>query len=167
DHPNNQMVLSGYVMYMIGYCNYRLGPGNFFLFPPDHEKDLSYVQNAYLIFKVFFQRYPQSAYMKKALKYYKYSLGKLSRHEMYVAKFYLKKKKPKGAKLRLEYLVRSYPDAPNAPSAALLLGNLYAKDGEYTKASTILKTVLKKYAGKKEAREALSALAKLKGPKEK
>jgi outer membrane protein assembly factor BamD len=167
DHPRHKMVLSGYAMFMIGYCNYRLGPGDFFIFPPAFEKDLTYTKNAYAVFNVFFNRYPKSIYTKRVRKYYKKSLKLLASHEYYAAEFYLKNKKPKAVKIRYEYLVRTFPDSEIAPKVAVKLTQLYIKDGEFAKATTLSKSILKKYSGTDSAKSALKLLVELKGKRSK
>jgi outer membrane protein assembly factor BamD len=153
------MVESGYSSYNIGYCYWRLTPGEFFILPPSEEKDQTSVEAAMLAFKKFLRRYPDSKYKKKAQKYYRRTVRRLASHELYVARFYLGRGKPKGAIFRLEYLIKRYPDAGYQPEVMFLLGRTYLRLKKPKKATEVFRAIVKKFPGNYNAKKARRYLA--------
>jgi len=163
DHPSHPMVEDGTAAYNIGYCYYRLTPSDFFILPPSQEKDQTSTEAAMLAFKRFLARYPRSKHRKKAAHYYHKMLRQLAAHELYVARFYLRKNKPRGAIFRLEYLIRRYPDAGLQPEVMLLLGRTYLRMKQVKKAKAVLEKLMAKYPDNynaKKARRFLSLIAR-------
>lgn len=158
EHPTHAEVASGYVPYMIGYCHWRMSPGDWWLFPPSHEKDLTPALATMKVFRRFLEQFPSSKYTPKAKKFYRRAVRKLAKHEMYVARFYLSRGKPKGAILRLEYLIKKYPDAGNEATVLLLLGRTYLKLKQVNKAVEVLKKLVTTYRNDYNAKRALRYL---------
>ena len=154
EHPTHREVSNGYVPYMIGYCHWRMTPGDWWLFPPSYEKDLTPALAALKVFRRFLKRFPDSKFAKKARRYYRRALKKLAAHELYVARFYLSKGKPKGAILRLEYLIKKYPDAGKQAMVMFLLGKTYLRMKRVQKAVRIFKNLIKRYPKDHNARRA-------------
>ncbi|MDA3863747.1 MAG: outer membrane protein assembly factor BamD [Deltaproteobacteria bacterium] len=144
DHPDHEGVNSGYVLYSIAWCNYKLGPGNFFLFPPAYEKDLSFMEVAHTLLKHFIRKYPKSTYLKKAKKLYRKTRKTLVDHELYVARYYEKKEKYKAVKMRYEYLLNKYSDSKKVPEVSLKLSKVYLKLGKKEKAKKLLSAIIEK-----------------------
>ncbi|MBN2722608.1 MAG: outer membrane protein assembly factor BamD [Deltaproteobacteria bacterium] len=161
DHPYHEAVRSGYTTWQIGYCQYRLGPGDFFIFPPSYEKDLGHTQSAYKIFKIFERRYPSSVYIPKVKRYHKKALKKLVAHELYVADYYQKKSKPKAVKGRLEYILTNYPESPEIFNSGMRLVNIYIESGEKKRAKQLLSSLIKKYPRDKLVSDARKLLGKI------
>ena len=145
EHPGHQAVQSGYVPFKIGYSHWKMVPSDWWLLPPSYEKDLTPVLGAAKVFRRFLERFGESKYAGRARKYYHKALRKLARHELYVAKFYLSRGKPKGAILRLEGLVRRYPDAGYEPSVLLLLAKTHLKMKHLGKARATFSLLIRKY----------------------
>jgi len=152
-------VEDGYAAYNIGFCYWKLTPSNFFILPPANEKDQTSTEAAMLAFKRFLKRYPDSKHLKKAKKYYHKALLQLAGHELYVARFYLSRNKPKGAIFRLEYLIKRYPDAGVQPEVMFLLGRTYLRMKKPKKARTVFQQLMTKHPGNYNAKKAKRYLA--------
>ncbi|PKN46092.1 MAG: hypothetical protein CVU59_07090 [Deltaproteobacteria bacterium HGW-Deltaproteobacteria-17] len=160
DHPFHEAVTSGMTTWWIGYCNYRLGPGDFFLFPPAQQRDLAHTKAAYMIFQMFMGRYPESPYLARVKKYYARTREMLVKHEFYAADFYQKKHKPKAVRNRMEFILTEYPDSPRVPEAALILVNAYLQLDETKKAVDLCRKIIVHYPKRPQAAEAAKLLAK-------
>ncbi len=154
DHPGHPDVLSGYVPFRLAMCHWKAVPTDWWLLPPAYEKDLTAVEAAAKAFRVFLDRFPNSKYSSKARKYYDKAVQRLAEHELYVAKFYLSRHKPKGAILRLEGLMKRYPDARFAPSVLLLLGRTYLEKKDYSQAKKVFEKLAARHPGTPQAKRA-------------
>ena len=159
EHPTHPQVEDGYAAYNIGFCYWKLTPSNFFILPPANEKDQTSTEAAMLAFKRFLKRFPDSKFKKKATEYYHKALRRLAAHEMYVARFYLSRGKPKGAIFRLEYLIKKYPDAGLEPRVMFLLGMTYLRLKKYKRAVAVFQGIVKKYPTNYNAKKAQRYLA--------
>lgn len=159
EHPTHPEVESGYAAYNIGYCYWRLTPSDFFILPPAEEKDQTSSEAAMLAFQQFIKRFPDSKYLTKAKTYYHRALRQLASHELYVARFYLGRGKPKGAIYRLEHLIKRYPDAGVQPEVMFLLGRTYLGLKEPKKARDVFKALVEKHPDDYNAKKARRFLA--------
>jgi outer membrane protein assembly factor BamD len=145
EHPTHREVESGYVPFRVGRAHWKMAPGDWWLFPPSHEKDRTPALATMKVFKRFLERFPDTKYTPKARKIYRKAVRRLARHELYVAKFYLSRGKPKGAILRLQHLIRKYPEAGFEPSVMLLLGKMYLKLKRIEKAVETFRGLMEKH----------------------
>jgi outer membrane protein assembly factor BamD len=159
EHPTHPDVESGYTAYHAGLCYFRLTPSDFFILPPSQEKDMTSAEAALEAFREFFKKYPDSPYKKDARRYHERTLRLLAGHELYVARFYLGRSKPKGAISRLEYLIRKYPDAGLEPETMFLLGRTYLKLKEPRKALGVFQSLIQKHPDDYNAKKARRYLA--------
>ncbi len=160
DYPYHEAVRSGMTTWWIGYCNYRLGPGDFFMFPPAQQRDLAHTRAAYEIFKMFMERYPESTYLPRVRKYYARTREMLVKHEFYVADFYGKKKKYKAVRTRMETVLTQFPDSPRIPGAGIILLRTYMRLGEYKNAVDLSRKIMEHYPNRPQAVEAAAILDK-------
>ncbi len=154
EHPTHPMVESGYASFNVGMSYWKLTPGDFFIIPPSEEKDQTSTEAAMLAFKRFLKKFPDSPHTKKAKEYYLKALHRLAAHELYVARFYLGRGKPKGAIFRLEYLIRRYPDAGVEPRVMFLLGKTYLRLNKRAQALKVFQKIVKKYPNNYNAKKA-------------
>lgn len=103
-HPTHEKVRDGYAAFRIGEAYYREIPSSWFLVPPAFEKDQGPVHDAVRELAAFVVRYPDSEYAESARRLEADCVRRLAEHELYVAEFYLKRKKPRAASGRLEGL---------------------------------------------------------------
>jgi len=162
-HPTHPKVRDGYAAYRIckGYVSQI--PGDWFLVPPGYEKDQAATRQALAELTLFAQRYKHSAYVKKAIPLRRRVLHRLVDHELYVARFYLDRNKPKATISRLEGILKRYPGAGMDPTVMLLLGKTYLKMNQNGKAKTTFAALIKSYptdANAAKAKLYLSYLAR-------
>lgn len=117
----------------ISYAQYRVCKALFMqvsdtlLLPPQEERDQANVREAYVELRRFRKEYPQSkntpeiAYMLEAVT------GRLVRHELYVARFYLNEDNFDAAVSRVQYALRNFDGSGLEPEAIVLLGETYLK----------------------------------------
>jgi outer membrane protein assembly factor BamD len=155
-HPTHPEVTGGYVSYRIcdGYVEQI--PSDWFLVPPSHEKDQGATRDALRELSTFVRSYSKSTYLSKVRGLYRKCMRKLADHELYVARFYLERDKPRATTLRLETLLQKYPDAGADPEVMLLLGQTYLKLNERKKAQETFANLVRKYPN-----DAYAAKAKL------
>ena len=159
EHPTHPEVESGYVAFNIGVCFQKLMPSDFFIMPPAEEKDQTSTEAAMLAFQQFLKSFPDSKYRSQAKKHYQEALGQLASHELFVARFYLGRNKPKGAIFRLEYLIKRYPDAGVQPEVMFLLGRTYLGLKEPRKARDAFLALVTKHPEDYNAKKARRYLA--------
>jgi len=155
-HPTHKEVVNGYAAYRICSGYVKQIPSDWFLVPPSYEKDQSATRDALRELLGFMRIYPTSKYVPKVKKLYQQSVRRLVAHELYVARFYLDRDKPKAAIFRLEGVLKNYPDAGVHPEVMLLLGQTYLKLQRNAEARRTFSMLVKKYPG-----DANSAKAKL------
>jgi outer membrane protein assembly factor BamD len=144
-HPTHPKVVSGYVGYRVCEAQLKQIPEDWFLIPPSHEKDQTTTRQAMSDLLSFMRSHPEGKYFKKVQKLYRQCLRRLVAHELYVARFYLERDKPKATIMRLEGILRRYPDAGVDPEVMLLLGQTYMKLDEMAKAQQTFTALVSKY----------------------
>ncbi|WP_025322588.1 outer membrane protein assembly factor BamD [Deferrisoma camini] len=101
-----------YVIFRRGLCYYNLSQ------PPDRDQEPTH--RALEAFQKLLYARPKSQYAAEAQEKVKELRQRLAEHEMYVARYYLRKKRYSAALGRLQELVRSYPDSPLRDQALAL-----------------------------------------------
>ena len=155
-HPTHPEVTGGYASYQICRAYMKQIPSDWFLVPPSHEKDQGATKDALREQRSFLRTFSRSKYLPKVKKLYRKCLRKLAGHELYVARFYLERDKPKATILRLETLLSKYPDAGVDPEVMLLLGQTYMKLDQKKKAKETFARMLRRHPN-----DASTAKAKL------
>jgi outer membrane protein assembly factor BamD len=69
----------------------------------------------------------------------------LVRHELYVARFYLRSDNFEAAQRRVQYAVRNYVGTGLDPEAVVLLGEIYLKQKQLPQAKALFKHVIAKF----------------------
>ncbi len=141
------------------YCEQM--PTEWLLSPPAHERDQAPAQQALHHLRRFIVDYPQDPHLPKAKRLAEEALEMLSKHELYVAEFYLDRDHPKAAIGRLRTLLRSYPKSSVEPEALLLLGDTYLSLEDRKRARKAFKILLTRFPGSDQADTARSRLAGL------
>ncbi len=162
-HPTHEMVVNGYASFRIGESYYKMLPGDWWLFPPSHEKDQSATHDAYRELATFVRKYPKSPFVKRADKMIKRCAKRLAKHEWYVAKFYWERGKPMGTVLRLRRLTERYSGVGFDEEALWLLGKAYLKVEMPERARKAWQKLIDGYPKHKRAADARKAIAKLPG----
>ncbi len=144
-HPSHPQVLDGYAAYRVCKAYVKQIPSDWFLIPPSHEKDQGATRDAILELNAFRRSHEGSKYMPKVTELYRKCIRRMAEHELYVARFYLRRDKPKATILRLEALLKRYPSAGVDPEVMLLLGKTYLKLEKHGLASKTFRQLTTKY----------------------
>jgi outer membrane protein assembly factor BamD len=162
-HPTHEMVANGYASFRIGEAYYKQLPGDFWMFPPSYEKDMSSVEDAATELKGFLDKYPESPYRDRAKEIVKKVGKRLADHEWYVARYYWDRGKPMGTVLRLRRLLENYRGVGYDEEALWLLGRAYVAVDMHDRARTAWNELLQKYPRGDRAGDARDGLAGLPG----
>lgn len=135
----------------VPYARYRvvraqfLQSGDSIFQPPLEERDLSSVRGAYSSLRAFLADFPD--YPRRVELDYMLAVvtGTLVRHELYVARFYLKRGEYPPAIARVEYALSHYKGSGLEPEAVTLLGETYLKMEDRAKAEQAFQRVLEEY----------------------
>jgi outer membrane protein assembly factor BamD len=118
---------------------------NSFLQPPYEERDLAPAREAYSAARAFLADYPDYEAHDELRYIYESVSGMLVRHELYVARFYLKENHFSAAMRRAQYALRTYADSGLEPEAIVLLGEIYLQMKDQKKAVAMFRHVLAAY----------------------
>jgi outer membrane protein assembly factor BamD len=127
------------------------------LLPASEERDQAGVVDAYKELKSFLADYPDSKSSPHIRELLAEVIARLVRHELYVARFYLKKDNYDAAIARIQYALRNYPATSSGslagatagdalqPEALLLLGQTYLKMHQWNDARQAFETIVRGY----------------------
>lgn len=187
NHPTHDKVTDGYCDFRVGEAYYKEIPSEWFLVPPSYEKDMGPVRDAIRELAAFVVAYPESPYLEKAKRLEEDCVRRLAEHEVYVADFYMKRKRPVAAIGRLEGLVkgtflpRLASETGNAtdrlsvvargwlkvnmePKVLLLLGRTYLLMERPDQARLAFERLITQHPGDFHSKKAELYLARLGGP---
>jgi outer membrane protein assembly factor BamD len=150
-----------YARFRIAEAYYNQIPGGWFMTPPPSERDQSAARDALIQLRRFVVDYPDDPRVPKANELMEKCMGLLAAHELYVARFYLKRDAYRGVISRLKGLIASYPGSGVEREALLLLGEVYIKTKEVDAARETLNEIVQRFPGSSEAKRARSLLGKL------
>ncbi len=102
------------------YAMYRRGLSNFNLVDSS-DRDMSTAKEAAKVFDQFVKSNPKSPLLKEAQEKLFETVNLLAEHEMYVAKYYMKKGEYRAALGRLRVLIDIYPDSASRDEALRLV----------------------------------------------
>ena len=103
----------------VPYAIYRRGMAYLEISHPA-DRDQTASRNAAEAFQKLLNAYPNSEYAAEAREHLTEMRSRLAAHELYVARYYVRKKKYSAALSRLHELVKTYPDAPERDEALSL-----------------------------------------------
>jgi outer membrane protein assembly factor BamD len=135
-----------------------------FLMPASEERDQAPVIDAYKELKSFLADYPEAKSAPRMRELLGNITARLVRHELYVARFYLKRDNYDAAVARIQYALRTYGEADSATvssadsslkaEALVLLGTTFLKMNKWTDARQAFEAVVHGYAQSPLAAEA-------------
>lgn len=142
DYPNDPEV---------PYARYKVAKALFqdtdpqFLLAPLEERDLVNVRDAYDTLREMIDDYP--AYERRADLDFMLEVvtGTLARHELYVARYYLKERRYEAAVARVNDALGRYKDSGLEAEALVLLGETYLRMEEPKKARSAFERVVHEY----------------------
>jgi outer membrane protein assembly factor BamD len=150
-----------YARFRIAESYYNQIPGGWFMTPPSSERDQSAARDALIQLRRFVVDYPDDQRVPDANKLMDKCMSLLAAHELYVARFYLKRQAYRGVISRLKGLLTSYPGADVAPQALLLLGQVYLRTEEVEAARQTFTEIVERFPGSDEAKRAQTLLRKI------
>jgi outer membrane protein assembly factor BamD len=143
-----------------------------FLMPASEERDQAAVIDAYKELRSFLEEYPEAKQVRRMRELLGNVTARLVRHELYVARFYLRKDNYDAAVARIQYALKNYGEADQAivtgadsglkAEALLLLGTTYLKMNKWTEARQAFEALVRNYAQSPLATEARNYLEYLK-----
>lgn len=142
EFPNDEEV--PYARYRVALCQFESRPSTT-LAPPLEERDLVNVRDADRSISDFLRDYPNYKEREHLLYMQEWVRGMLARHELYVARYYLRIDKYDAAIMRTEYALVNYKDTGLEPEALVLLGETHMKRHEPHKAADAFQIVLDRY----------------------
>lgn len=129
-HPTHKHVRDGWADYMVIVSAYLSMPESSWPLPPHSQLDQSSLRRALMEMKQFLVRYPESPMHRYALDLQGDILRKLLEHELYVARYYLDRGKPRSAIGRLKLAHKQFPGIGMDAEIQFLLGLTYLRMGE-------------------------------------
>ena len=155
-HPTHEDV--GYAIFREALSHYKEIYEDWFFLPPAYEKDQTEVERAARMFKEYLERFPNGSEKKLAQEKLADCNMRLAQHDLYVARFYVRLKKWKGAAARYEN-VRGYVGGSSLEPVVLLeLGETYVKLGEKDKGRGLFAQVIELHPASNEAKTAQQKL---------
>jgi outer membrane protein assembly factor BamD len=158
-HPSHTEV--SYARFKIAECHYEQIPSDWLLAPPAYERDQTPAQQSLDHLHRFISQYPKDPYTSRAKSMESRVLDLLSKHELYVAKFYLDRDQYRAAIGRLNTLVRSYSKCASEPEALFLLVESYLELGDRHRADSALRELIDRFPSSDYTEKARKRLNKV------
>ena len=130
--------------------------GDSILLPAGEEHDQATILDAYKELRKYVQDYPSAKQSKRMRELLVEVTGRLVKHELYVARFYLQKDNYEAAILRIQYALRNFSGGFGTrgdgdegsglePDALLLMGETYLKMHKLAEARESFTMIVKRY----------------------
>ena len=142
DHPNDPEV--PYARYKIAKALYQDTEPQILLAPLE-ERDLVNVLDAYDTLREMIADYPGYKHRAELDFMLEVVTGVLARHDLYVARFYLRQRRYEAAISRIESTLARYQDSGLEAEALVLLGETYLRAKEREKAREAFRRVVDQY----------------------
>jgi outer membrane protein assembly factor BamD len=132
----------------VEYARYRISKSLFndiedsFILPPAEERDQATTAEAYRDLKNFINDFPTSRYMPDVRYMHDVVLQRLARHELYVARFYLREEAFDAAVARISYALDKYPRSGLDAEALVLKGETLLKMKKNGEARAVFEKVI-------------------------
>lgn len=147
-HPANPR--APYALFQKGMCYFR----NVLTL----DRDQASTKKALFAFQDLIREYPDSPYRARAEKLEVFLKRRLAERELYIGRFYYKKKNFKGALTRFRVILKEYPKAGITDETLFYIGKSYVRLGEKNLARDAFTTLIKNYPESPFARSAGKSL---------
>ncbi len=126
-HPRHANV--DYAYYLRGLTTFPARKSVFeFVFPQDESKrDPNSSLESFNYFSLLASKYPNSKYTKDAIVRMRYLRNKVAKHELHVARYYMRREAYIAAAGRASYVVKHYQKTPAVKEALLIMVDAYTK----------------------------------------
>lgn len=137
----------------IEYAKYRMAKALFLdiddtvFLPPAEERDQATTIEAHREVRTFLRQFPRSRYREDAAYMLEVVTGRLVRHELYVARYYLKEDAFDATLARIDYALRTYPGSGLDPEALVLKGETLLKMKKRDEARAVFESVIRDWGG--------------------
>ncbi len=143
-HRNDKDV--EYARYRITKALYNDIDDTIFL-PPAEERDQATTLEAYKELRNYLRDYPHTRYRVDEQYMLETVTGRLARHELYVARYYLKRDEFDAAVTRVDYCLKAYPSSGLDAEATVLKGETLMKMKKFPEAYATFELVTQHYGG--------------------
>lgn len=130
-HPSHSK--ASYALFQKGMC--------FFRNVLAHDRDQTTTRKAIIAFEDLLKEFPGSSYNEKAGELIAFLRKRLAQRELYVGRFYLKKKNYKGALSRFKVVLKEYPESEVIDEILFYIVKSYVKLGEEVRARDVYATM--------------------------
>ncbi|MEM9071904.1 MAG: outer membrane protein assembly factor BamD [Myxococcota bacterium] len=152
-----------YARFRIAESHFEQIPSEWLLSPPTHERDQRPVHEALRQLRRFVLDFPENDQLADAQRMVEKCLRVLAKHELYAARFYLRRDAYSAVVLRLRTLISTYQGSGVESEALLMLGETYIEMGDRPQARQAFQELVEQYPESDEAPEARSQLSRLGG----
>jgi outer membrane protein assembly factor BamD len=142
------------------YATYRLALSHYKQ-KRSYDRDPTSTREALKWFNIFVEKYPDSPEVNEAKKKIAKCRNILAKREIYIGKFYEKRKNYKAAAERFKVVVNQYPDTRFFEESLFFMGRSYFKAGEVGLAKEALSRVVEEFPKAKYHDEASKLLARI------
>jgi outer membrane protein assembly factor BamD len=129
EHPRSPHV--DYAYYLVGLADFRNTNGIIAFFRPnrDYEVDVTPLRQSFMAFKTLIDKYPYSRYAPDARRRMIYLRNQLAAHELYVARYYMRRGAYVAVVNRCKIVLSTYAGAVQTPKALEMMAEAYDKLG--------------------------------------
>lgn len=137
----------------VEYAKYRICKSLFrdiddtFVLPPAEERDQATTMEAYRELRAFLRDYRKSRYRVDANYMFEVVLQRLVRHELFVARYYLKADSFEATIARIDYALKAYPLSGLDAEALVLKGETLLKMKKRDEARELFQRVIDEHGG--------------------
>ena len=148
-HPNHPNV--DYLYYLKGLANFNDDLGIFaFISNQDmSERDPKAAKDAFDAFKELVTKYPNSKYAPDSIARMNYLVNALASYEIHVARYYMKRSAYLAAANRVQYAMKTYPQAPANEEGLLIMVKAYDALGMQDLRTDAERVMMKNYPNSK------------------
>jgi outer membrane protein assembly factor BamD len=122
------------------------------------DRDQTHTRQALQDFRLLRRKYPQDPLVSQAEAHIRELRARLATRELYVARFYYKKKAYQAAIGRLLNLIQVYPTTPDLDEALYMLAESYRAEENYVKAQRVLRLLVDRFPQSKYVSRARTQL---------
>ena len=152
-----------YARFMIAFSNYQQIPSEWFLSPPTYEREQHYTRESLRLLSRFVVDYPRDPLVARANRMAHEAIRLLASHELYVARFYLRRDHPRAALGRLRTLITAYPTSGLESEALLLMGDTWLELKNWSEAKKAFVELSQRFPKTPEGEQARERLRRLGG----
>jgi outer membrane protein assembly factor BamD len=155
-HPNHPNV--DYMHYLKGLANFNddLGIVGFLGGQDMSERDPKAARAAFDAFKDLVQRFPESRYTPDAIQRMNYLVNALAAHEVHVARYYMTRGAYVAAANRVQYSLKTYPQAPANEEGLLIMVKAYDALGMHDLRNDAERVMMKNFPDSKYLKDGIT-----------